>query len=208
MPLEDSLNVLETRLRDAAQALENLLWAAVEAQPARGPGHALVDYYETTTTDALDHARQAVSCVLKIRRAPESRRGVALAARQMQHCTEHVGELAQCVLAGIGSIRRIGALERLSAERKGVWATWVRGVKDAIAETDESVGSATAALANCWQGLLGQVLPALSGPTVSATGARIILNGSNQKVEAETPSRSAAPPPVQHQSVSTDGDQP
>src|SRR5205085_10981558 len=121
--LEDSLDVLESRIRETAQAMENLLWASVEAQPLQGAGHALVDYYETTATDAVDHARQALACIRHVRRAPHSRQGVASAAKYLRRCTEHIGELTQGMLSGIASLERVAALERLAAERKGVWAT-------------------------------------------------------------------------------------
>ena len=182
MPLEDSLDLLETRLRHAGQALDNLLWATVEAQPRQGPGHTLVDYYETAATDAADHARQAIVCLLKIRRVPHSRGGVAAAAKYLRICTGHIGELAECMLGGIGSLRRVAALESLASERKGVWAAWVHGVKDAVADCQQSVGACATALPNCWQSVLGQLLPALGAPAVHATGAKIILNASDARV--------------------------
>jgi len=178
----DALQALESRLRAANQAFDSLLWAAVEDQPRPGPGHALVDHYETMATDAIDHARQAFARIRQSRRTPLSGSGVATAATALRMCAVHISALVECILQDLGSVPRIASLDRLAAERRGVWATWVRGVKDAIEECQRAVSACATALPLCWQSVLGQILPALNAPRVSATGAKIILSNGEAKV--------------------------
>lgn len=186
MASEAALQVLENRLREANQAFDNLLWATVEGQPPRGPGHALVDHYETLTTDAIDHVREAFGRIRTARRAPHSRPGMVSRVTALCDGSERVSKLVDCMLNDLGSMSRIAALDRLAAERKGVWAAWAHGVKDSIEECQRSVNACAAALPNCWREMLNQILPALTEPRVSATGAKIILNGADAKVSNET----------------------
>jgi hypothetical protein len=71
MTLKAAFAGLDETLQDFRRALDDLLWAVVQGQPEAKQGHALVDQYDTTTTDLLGLTEEAVAAVKEGRQSRE-----------------------------------------------------------------------------------------------------------------------------------------
>lgn len=151
--MEQALLKLDDALAQFEQALENVHWAVVEAQPRSTRGHALIDYYEGATVDLIGQVKEARATIapLEMPFAPE-RIGHALTNcqdRMQQIVARFYGELHDC--------EQREALNRLARQRGGEWARWVHGVQDALNGCPQPLYAMGQALTPCWLALTDQV---------------------------------------------------
>jgi hypothetical protein len=145
MTLHGALTTLDARIGALAQAFDNVLWAAVQGQPTGGYGHVLVDQYDALANDAImlvGAAQGAVVDAMKGTTGPFDAESVGLS---LARCHDRVHHLTHLFYTDLLATERIDALTKLARARRGEWATWVQGLKDALGPCPEL------AIIACWQ---------------------------------------------------------
>lgn len=130
MTIEGAIDALDAPLGTLAQALDNLRWAAVQAQPAVTDGHALFDHYGAVADDLCALLAEA-RLSLAVARLPAARGDPAAAGRALLACQARCNRLAARFYGDAVAHEWREALNQLR-RRGGEWATWVEGVVDAL----------------------------------------------------------------------------
>ncbi len=130
MTIEAAIGGLDGSLGALAEALDNLRWAAVQAQPAVGDGHALFDHYGAVADDLCALLAEA-RLPLAVARLPAARGDPAAVGRALLACQARCNRLAARFYGDAVAHEWREALDRLR-RRGGEWATWVEGVVDAL----------------------------------------------------------------------------
>jgi hypothetical protein len=151
MTLHGAVMTLDARITALAQAFDNVLWAAVQGQPTNGYGHVLVDQYDALANDAImlvGAAQGAVADATKGTTGPFDAENVGHA---LARCHDRVHHLTHLFYTDLLATERIDALTKLARARRGEWATWVQGLKDALGPCPELLFEAGLAIIACWQ---------------------------------------------------------
>lgn len=153
MTLEQALLALDNCLAQFEQALDNVLWAVVEAQPASTRGHALVDYYEGATIELIGLVKEARAAIAAVGRSiATDQAGYALT-----NCQEQIQQIITRFYDELRDCERKDALNRLARQRGSEWARWVHGVQDALDGCPQPLYAVGQALTPCWLALTDQV---------------------------------------------------
>jgi hypothetical protein len=153
MALEAAFTKLGKKFRHFEQALDDLLWAVVQAQPETEEGHALVDKYDAATNDLLGLVREAQEAEEEGRKATRGPLDLAQARQVLAICQERFNTLLSRFYGDLVSFDWIDALNHLAHERGREWATWVQGVKGALNRCPQPLHDISPALLVCWQDL-------------------------------------------------------
>jgi hypothetical protein len=153
MTLKAAFAGLDEKLQDFRRALDDLLWAVVQGQPEAKQGHALVDRYDTTTTDLLGLIEEAVAAVKEGRQSREDQIDPAGARRALIICQERFNRLSHSYYSELVSPEAMEALNSLVQEDGKEWWQWVNGVKDGLEWCRQPLYDVNQALFQCWQEL-------------------------------------------------------
>jgi hypothetical protein len=153
MTLEASLLKLNKNLEQLEGALDNLLWAVVQAQPQEEPGHALADHYDIATSDLLGLVKEAKEAAETGRNAAEGRLDFAGVRQALIICQDRFNQLWDRFYNDLVSLERIEALNNLAQEPGSKWRPWREGVRDALSQCPQLLHEVGQALLPCWQTL-------------------------------------------------------
>jgi hypothetical protein len=151
MTLHGALTILDARIAPLAQAFDNVLWAAVQGQPTGGYGHVLVDQYDALANDAMvlvGAAQGAATEAIKGATGPFDAESVGNA---LARCHDRIHHLTHLFYTDLLATERIDALTKLARARRGEWATWVQGIKDALGPCPQLLFETGLAIIACWQ---------------------------------------------------------
>jgi hypothetical protein len=176
MALEALFNELAARATRAAQAWNNLSWAAVEAQPQGGPGHTLVDFYDAGAADLLGLAGEAAEAAGQARKAAREKTGLKGAGDALAACHERVVSMRRRYSQELMSLESIASLTSLAEERQGAWAVWVEGVRDALVQASATMIELESALPPCWRELSERTGSRGLSVQNTAAGAQFFMN--------------------------------
>jgi hypothetical protein len=152
MILEQALLALDECLAQVEQALDNVLWATVEAQPTSKRGHALIDYYEGATIELIGLVKEARAAIAPMEMpAAAERVGCALT-----NCQDGVLRIITRFYTELRDCERNEALNGLARQRGSEWARWVHGVHDALNGCPQPLYAMGQALTPCWLAFANQ----------------------------------------------------
>jgi hypothetical protein len=143
------------RLDELFRVMECVHWAVVEG---RAPAHAhvMANRLENTACDLLGRLRDAHDAAEAGRLAWIDQADVASARQSLIECQQHACEVIQTLMCEVLSIDTLKALDELASEAPH-WATWVRGVEDALDRCRQPAAGATLVLFQCWQELTDRI---------------------------------------------------
>jgi hypothetical protein len=157
MTLAASFTKLGEHFTHLEQALDDLLWAVVQAQPETEEGHALVDQYDTATNDMLGAVHEAQEAGEEGRQATRGPLKLARARQALTTCQDRFNQLSTRFYTDLISFDWIDGLNHLADERGREWAKWVQGVKGALNRCPQPLHDISEALLSCWQDLTESV---------------------------------------------------
>jgi hypothetical protein len=178
MSLEGTLTDLVAKLTRLEQALDNVLWAVVQGQPKSRWGHALADYYEAIGHDLMAMVKETKEDAEAGQAAAGGQLDLLATRRALARCQECYNRLLACFYRDPFSSARRSELRGLA--RKGdEWASFVRGVDDALDQCPEPLHAVGAALLGCWEDLVDRA--GLLSVSAQATyiGPQIYLGDGN-----------------------------
>jgi hypothetical protein len=151
MTSEAAFTELDARLARIEQALDDALWALVQARSAEW-SHAVIDHYETTLDDMVGAIKQARQAAHQLAGGRLEQLDSARARRALAICQECFNQAWLRYYGDLVIYERKSALYQL--RRRGrEWASWVKGVDDALAQCPQPLYESSRALLACWQEL-------------------------------------------------------
>jgi hypothetical protein len=170
MTLEAAFRKLHEKLDCLERSLENVLWAVIQGQPEADQGHTLVDHYDAATTDFLGLVKEARAAAEEGQKATRGPLDLTGARQALTTCQDRFNQLSNRLYPDVVSFDRIAALHNLAHERRGEWARWVEGVKDALSQYPQPLFDMGQALFTCWQELSERVSPPFAMRQTTSTG--------------------------------------
>jgi hypothetical protein len=175
MTLEATFRELATRLDHVGRSFDNLLWAIVQGREAEW-SHAVIDHYEAAIEDAIGVLKQASAATQELRGGSAEQFDITRARRALATCQTSFEQ------AWLGYYGELVIYERKSAlyqlrRRGNAWATWVKGVDDALAQCPPLLYATSQALLRCWQDLIehaGSV--SVTAQATSFSGGTIVID--------------------------------
>jgi hypothetical protein len=143
------------RLDELSRAMECVQWAVVEGR-AQPEDHALANRLENIAGDLLGRLRDAHDAAESGLLAWIDQADVASARQSLIECQQHACEVTQTLMCEVLSIDTLDALDELGRDAQR-WATWVRGVEDALDRCRQPADGVTRALFQCWQELTDRI---------------------------------------------------
>jgi hypothetical protein len=151
MTSEAAFTELDARLAQIEQTLDDALWALVQARSAEW-SHAVIDHYETALDDMVGAIKQARDASRQLAAGPVEQFDSARARRALAICQKCFNQAWLHYYGDLVVYERKSALYQL--RRRGrEWASWVKGVDDALARCPQPLYEASRALLDCWQEL-------------------------------------------------------
>ena len=170
MPIERTFQDLASQLRRLQDALEVLRLNVSEDRPLEGKVE-IADQLEDSILDQmalLDEGLKAAQVALKAVGHPQDMGQAQLALTNCQERFQGIERQFSADLVWFNKQQDLASLGGLGGE----WRLWVNSVKQGIDQCRQPLGSASRALAACWQeiaeqgGLVIQALNEVPGPTV------------------------------------------
>ncbi|MCG8346471.1 MAG: hypothetical protein MI924_01660 [Chloroflexales bacterium] len=178
MALEQALLALDECLAQFEQALDNLLWAVVEAQPTSMRGHALIDYYEGATIELIGLVKEARAAIAPVAALVVAER----VGRALTNCQDVMQQIVARFYTELRDCERNEALNGLARQRGGEWARWVHGVQDALNGCPQPLYAMVQTLTPCWLALIDQV--ARLSVDVRIQSADVAIQGIPNRAES------------------------
>ena len=155
----DSFQLLITRLDALLATLRDLLqWAVTEGKPV-DHDHVLVSRYEESVVELIADVEEA-RCIANAAHLKLSRHNeLTEACRALVSCQRRSHEISKRFFIELVSFPALSNLERLAAEKREPWGSWVQGVKDALGRCQIPLADVDEAIVGCWQEVSGIVEP-------------------------------------------------
>lgn len=166
MTLAASFLELEQSAARLDQVFRDLVWAAVQGQPAPGAGPAIVDHWETASQDTADLARGTWVAAREGRLAVNGRFDPTLVRQALVGCQGRFNDLWLRYVVDLAAFERRLALAGVP-RRSSAWSPWAEGVVDALDQCPQALYDLSRMLGRCWEELVDR----LAGFTVSAPTA-------------------------------------
>lgn len=181
MTSEAAFTELDTRLARIEQTLDDALWALVQARSAEW-SHAVIDHYETTLDDMAGAIAQARDASRQLASGPQEQLDSARARRALAICQECFNQAWLRYYGDLVVYERKSALYQL--RRRGrEWASWIKGVDDALAQCPQPLYEASQSLLGCWQELSAR------GSTISVAAQATSFGAGELVIDAPTRQR-------------------
>lgn len=148
MNSEAAFTELDARLAQIEQTLDDALWALVQARSTEW-SHAVIDHYETTLDDMAGAIKQARDASRQLAGGPIDQLDPARTRHALASCQECFNQAWLRYYSDLVVYERKSALYQL--RRRGrEWASWVKGVDDALAQCPQPLYEGSRALLGCW----------------------------------------------------------
>ena len=151
MTLTDSFELLMMRLDALLATLRDLLqWAVTQAKPL-AHDHVLVSRYEDSVVELIADVEVARCSANAAQLELSNRKELAGACLALVDCQRQSNKVAKRFFHELVSFEALSNLERLAAEQREPWASWVQGVKDALERCRTPITDVGEATVCCWQ---------------------------------------------------------
>lgn len=151
MTLIDSFELLITRLDALLATLRDLLqWAVTQAKPL-AHDHVLVSRYEDLVVELIAGVEEARCSANAAQLQLSNRNELAGACLALVDCQRQSNRVARRFFIELVSFEALSNLERLAAEKREPWASWVQGVMDALRRCRTPITDVDEAIICCWQ---------------------------------------------------------
>ena len=186
MTLEAAFNDLDARLAQIERTFDDVIWALVQARSAEW-SHAVIDHYETTLDDMAGAIKQARDAAREVAGGPAEQFDPARTRRSLAICQECFNQAWLRYYGDLAIYERKSALYQL--RRRGrEWASWVKGVDDALAQCPQPLYETSRALLGCWQELSARSSAISVAAQATGFGGWINLDrdSANDKLHEQT----------------------
>jgi hypothetical protein len=153
MTLQKSFAELIGELEGLRRALDNLLWAVVEAQPEKEKGHSLIVHYDRVSEDLIGLMKEAAIEAGLGYKAAERQIDLPEARQALTHTHSLFLDVSGQFFSEIMSFEHLENLNSLVREDRAIWEYWVKGVTDGLENCLQPMELTNRALFNCWQAL-------------------------------------------------------
>ena len=153
MTLMDSFELLLAKFDALLATLRDLLqWAVTQAKPLDHE-HVLVSRYEDSVVELIADVEEARCSANAAQLELSNRKELAGACRALVACQRQSNKVSKRFFIELVSFEALSNLERLAAEEREPWASWVQGVKDALGRCRTPITDVDEAIVCCWQEL-------------------------------------------------------
>jgi hypothetical protein len=192
MALEASFRELDTRVRGAREAFNNLRVAVVEDGPQRG-APMLLDQLGDAATDLLGWLEEAAEAGGEGLRHAGRPRDLEAAQAALLTCHERLQQVGQRFAADLLSCERVAEIHDLGRERGRAWKLWSESVERSLDHCQSGLLGAGGAVLDCWKEI--SELAGAGAVSVRATsiGQQFAVSPMEEGRERASPERETKP---------------